>query len=170
MNPYCDQYGCLQAIVPDDLETIRGWRNSDRVRAAMFSDELISAEQQRVWFTSLQGALDRCYLLYRQAGRRLGLVYFSEIDRSAGEAHWGFYIGAEDAPVGSGSRMCRLGLGFARDVLQLRQIIGEVLADNERSQSLHLRLGFALEYRLASQSITGGGARDVLRYRLDLNA
>lgn len=170
MNPYCDQDGCLQAIEPDDLETIRGWRNSDRVRAAMFSDGLISAEQQCVWFASLQGARDRCYLLYWQAGRRLGLVYFTGIDRIAGEAHWGFYIGAEDAPAGSGSRMCRLGLAFARDVLQLRQIIGEVLADNVRSQSLHLRLGFALELRLASRSIKGGVPHDVLRYRLDLNA
>ena len=48
--------------------------------------------------------------------------------------------------------------------------VGEVLADNLRSQSLHLRLGFALEQRRAAQALKEGIPRDVLRYRLDLTA
>ncbi len=170
MKPFCDQYGCLQPIEACDLELIRRWRNSDRVRSAMFSDGLIDAEQQRQWFAGLQGVQDRCYLLYRQSERGLGLVYFTEIDRVAGEAHWGFYVGADDAPAGCGTSMCRLGLMYAREVLQLQRIIGEVLADNLRSQSLHLRLGFALEQRRAAQALKEGIPRDVLRYRLDLTA
>lgn len=135
--------GCrLRQIGPGDLELVRVWRNSDRVRPFMFDRHEIGVEEHLAWFASSSRDRDARHLLFECADRALGVVNLTRIDRDAGTCDWGVYIGATDAPAGSGRRMGRLALEYASGELGLSEVRAEVAATNERSLTFHARMGF----------------------------
>ena len=46
----------FRSMVVEDLEMVRLWRNSDTVRAAMLYKNLITAEQQQLWYQRICNA------------------------------------------------------------------------------------------------------------------
>src|SRR5256885_14815913 len=121
----------LRRLEERDLELVRSWRNSDRIRSVMYSDNLISADEQRRWFEGLRSDPNRVYLIFEVNGQAVGLVDFK---RGGGQnrAEWGFYIGDDNAPAGSGEALGEQGLAFGFNELGLEEILGETFAFNER--------------------------------------
>jgi RimJ/RimL family protein N-acetyltransferase len=70
-------------------------------------------------------------------------VYFTDIDQARERCKWGFYLGTEGLPRGTGSALGYYGLSYAFAELPfVQEIVGEVLGTNLRSVTLHERLGF----------------------------
>ena len=78
----------LRSITQDDIELIRFWRNSDRVKKHMLTQEYITPEQQIKWFASLEKKDDE-YFIIHQSNKPIGLIWFNE---KGEHRETGFYI------------------------------------------------------------------------------
>ena len=156
----------LRPIDEQDLETILKWRNSERVRANMYTDHIISMAEHKNWFERYKLQEKARYLLFEIDGRAVGLVYFTDLDEANEKAYWGFYLGETDVPKGSGTAMGFLGLDYAFNVLKLRKLCGEAFAFNEASRRFHAKLGFYEEGRFCKHVLKGGEYEDVVSFAL----
>lgn len=76
-----------------DLETIRKWRNSSEVGKYMYTDNVISSDQQKNWFEKISLEENSRYWMIEYQGKKLGLVYIIDIDTYNSKCYWGFYLG-----------------------------------------------------------------------------
>lgn len=135
----------LRPLLPADAALVFTWRNRAEIRRAMFDPEPLDWVRHVAWIERTCAADDRRYFLLERAGTALGLVGFQDISERHGTARWGFYVGAAEAPRGTGTVLCTLGLERFFTELGLRRVQGEALADNPASLRLHRRLGFVHE-------------------------
>ena len=156
----------LRAIVADDLPKILTWRNSERIRANMYTDHVITPEEHRAWFDRVKGHKGSVFLLFEVQDRPVGLVYFTEIDTANDRSNWGFYLGEENVPRGCGTALGMLGLEYAFTQLKLRKLSGEAFAFNRASLRFHEKLGFREEGRFAEHVLKRGVYEDVFAFAL----
>ena len=160
--------GCLlRSMEERDLDMVRGWRNSDRVRRASFTDHVIGADEHRSWFERVSRSDATEPFVFECEGRPVGVVNLVDIDHAESACAWGFYIGAEDAPRGAGGAMGFCALEHVFEHLRLRSLRGEALAANEASIRYHERLGFTRTDRLVGHTEKDGVPEDVLVFVLD---
>lgn len=156
----------LRAISEEDLEMVLAWRNSDRVRASSYSDHVITPDEHMAWFDRLQNNSTNVFMIFEIRETPFGVVQINRIDKVNGTGHWGFYIGVEEAPRGTGSIMGLLGVEFAFIELGLRKIVGESFAFNQASIRFHLKLGFVEEGRLRKHVLKGEKYEDIVVFGL----
>lgn len=162
-----DREACrLRPITEVDLEKILVWRNSERIRMNMYTDHIITMEEHKAWFERQKQSKSSVYLIFALNGEPAGLVYFTDIDRKNGRSFWGFYLGEEDLPRGSGTALGWLGLDYAFDRLATRKLCGEVFAFNTSSINFHQKLGFVQEGRFLKHVLKNGGFEDVISFAL----
>jgi RimJ/RimL family protein N-acetyltransferase len=95
-----------------------------------------------------------------------GLVYFTDIDSRNRHCTWGFYIGVEGLPRGTGKLMGFLGVEYAFKTLGVRKLCGESLGFNKKSIDFHVKLGFKQEGCLKDHVIKDGKCVDVILFSL----
>jgi UDP-4-amino-4,6-dideoxy-N-acetyl-beta-L-altrosamine N-acetyltransferase len=156
----------LRSMAEDDLEQVFEWRNSERIRLNMYTDQLISIEQHRAWFTQLQNDSASVYQIFEYHHVPAGIVNFTQIDKRSNKAYWGFYLGREDLPRGAGTLMGELGLSFAFNELKLRKLCGEAFAFNEASIRFHQKLGFVEEGRFKQHILKKNKYEDIVCFAL----
>ncbi|MDR5903020.1 UDP-2,4-diacetamido-2,4,6-trideoxy-beta-L-altropyranose hydrolase [Halomonas icarae] len=158
-------YRRLRPMQEHDLEVVLAWRNHPDVRRHMYTQRLITLDEHRVWFERASQTPLRHLLIYEQNGEPLGFVNLTVVDSTAGRAEWGFYL-APEAPCGSGQGLGQSTLTYAFKTLGLHKLCGEVLADNQRSQRFHARLGFHREATLRDHFHDGTTYHDVIGFGL----
>lgn len=85
----------LELISEKDLEQIRHWRNQEHVRSNMDYQKLITSEEQKEWFESL----DRKKNLYFRILSRnvpIGVLNLREIDWENRTAQAGIFVGEKE--------------------------------------------------------------------------
>jgi len=132
----------------------------------MFSDHIITVDEHLAWFRSINQREDVKCLVFEFECRPVGLMYFTQIDRDNSKCAWGFYLGEETLPKGTGSAMGFLGVEFAFVDLGVRKLSGEVLAFNTASIRFHKRLGFVEEGHFVEHVVKNGKYEDVLSFAL----
>ncbi|MEQ5868863.1 UDP-4-amino-4,6-dideoxy-N-acetyl-beta-L-altrosamine N-acetyltransferase [Sagittula sp. NFXS13] len=157
-----DIFGVLRPATEVDLGHMRAWRNHPAVRAMMYTQHEISADEHASWWARTQTDESAQYLIYERDGRPIGVVGVTQIDRRNGTANWAFYADP-DAPRGSGSCMEYLALTYVFETLGLRKLNCEVLARNSRVLRMHLRFGFAEEGVFRDHVLIDGLAETVHR-------
>jgi len=156
----------LRPLRSGDLSVILDWRNTERIRANMYTDHIIDPEEHRSWFNRVRKDATCRYLIVEHEGRPIGLSYLTKISRDHGTCEWGFYIGAADAPRGSGTAMGFQSMEWIFHEEQLRKASGEVLAFNLPSRKLFERLGFTRDGCLRQHVVKNGTVTDVVLYSL----
>lgn len=156
----------LRELRQEDLELVLEWRNSDRIRAIMFTDQTISREDHYAWFDRLQQNPSASVRLFEAFSQPAGLMNITVRDSANGVAYWGFYLGRADLPKGTGTEMGLLALRFAFEKLNVRKLCGEVIAMNEASLRFHDKLGFVQEGRLRKHVKKNGRFEDVVLYAM----
>lgn len=156
----------LRAVEERDLELILAWRNSERIRANMYTGHEITPEEHRAWFERLTREKESFSLLFEADGAPLGVVNLNHLDWRNRSCHWGFYLGEADAPPGSGTRMAYLALRHIFEELKLHKVIGEALAFNQASIAYHRKLGFSQEAHYVQHVLRDGNFLDVLSFAL----
>lgn len=146
MHPF-DSYR-IRPMMKDDLPFVLEWRNSERIRKNMYSEEPISWENHCSWFSSIQNKESIQYYIVEHLERPFGVVNFTEINRTHHTCNWGFYVGDTEAPRGSGTALGFLGLVEAFEHLHIRKLCAEVISFNEASIRFHRKLGFIQEGNL----------------------
>ncbi|OPY58788.1 MAG: ribosomal-protein-S5-alanine N-acetyltransferase [Pelotomaculum sp. PtaU1.Bin035] len=156
----------LRSIEEKDLEIILGWRNSDRIRANMFTDHIITMEEHRSWFERLQKRQKDIYLVFEYNDYPVGIVNFIEMDSQIYTYKWGFYIGEEDVPKGLGSIMGFMGLKYIFKKCNKCKVKGEAFVFNEASINFHKKLGFNEEGYFPKYVLKNGEYKDVILFSL----
>ncbi|SRR6266568_700910 len=152
----------LRAMVVDDKNMVRLWRNSDRVRLNMYSDHMISPEEHERWFLRALSDDSARYLICEIKGRPVGFVSLKNIDPQHGRCTWAFYMGETDVPRGAGAAMEFLSLCYAFEQLQIRKLCCEVFVFNASVIRLHEKFGFVQEGKLAKHFLKQGKYEDVV--------
>ncbi|CAL66986.1 UDP-4-amino-4,6-dideoxy-N-acetyl-beta-L-altrosamine N-acetyltransferase [Christiangramia forsetii] len=150
-------------INEDDLETIRTWRNSSEVSKYMYTDNLISSDQQESWFKKISLEKNSRYWIIEYQGRKLGLVYIIDIDTYNSKCFWGFYLG--DTSIrgeGIGKKVEFNLLNYVFEDLKLNKLCGEVLSFNIRVLEMHSKFGFKKEGLLKQHVKKNGEFVDVI--------
>jgi UDP-4-amino-4,6-dideoxy-N-acetyl-beta-L-altrosamine N-acetyltransferase len=152
----------LRPLGPEDQARTLAWRNQDRVRANMYSDHLIGADEHARWFAGSLSNPAAAYRIYEYQGRPLGFVSFTGIDRHNDRCSWAFYLGEADAPRGSGAAMELLALDEVFGDLGIGKLCCEVFAFNAAVVRLHKRFGFVEEGRLVRHARKDDLLQDVV--------
>lgn len=91
-----NNYGIkLERLTEDKLELVRSWRNSPEVSRYMFSQDYISADQQRRWFKKINND-NNLYFLINYKNEYIGLIDMNDIDYENKIGENGFYIVNEE--------------------------------------------------------------------------
>ena len=87
------KYGIiLERLKEEDIELVRQWRNSDPVRLNMKYQELITPEQQKQWFDSINN-LQFNYLMIHYNGEKIGLLNDKNVDWESRTSESGIFLG-----------------------------------------------------------------------------
>ena len=156
----------LRSMTEADLDMVLRWRNREDIRRAMYSDHLISREEHQAWFKRVTEERMTLHFIYEYDSTPMGVINVVDINKAANRCAWGFYVGADNAPKGTGSAMGFTALAYLFDHHGFRKVIGEVLADNEASLKYHKRLGFVEEGRLVAHVLKGDRYVDVVMFAI----
>lgn len=87
------KYGItLERLKEEDIELVRQWRNSDPVRMNMNYQQIITPEQQREWFNSINN-VNFHYVIIQYRGEKIGVLNDKNIDWEALTSETGIFIG-----------------------------------------------------------------------------
>lgn len=152
----------LEKLTLDDIELVRTWRNSEEVSQYMYTDSIISQEDQENWFKSIDWEKS-CYWLITYKGTKLGLASISGIDRVLSSCYWAFYLG--DISVrgaGIGAKVEYKILTYVFEELKLNKLRCEVLVTNPKVIVMHEKFGFRREAYYREHCIKNGRKLDAV--------
>jgi len=155
----------LRLMTDEDVGLVLEWRNKAKIRAAMYTDHVISAEEHAAWWASASVHPSKRILIFAADGRPIGHVNFVQIDGN-GTAYWGFYMGEDEVPLNAGIAMEFVALEYAFGELGLRKLLCEVLESNAPITRLHERFGFKREGVFERQVLKNGEYEDVISLAL----
>lgn len=135
----------LRPVKLEDADLLLAWRNDSSVRQAMYTSHIITIEEHRNWLKKILSDDSCAWFVFEISGESSGVIGFSGLNSSNGRAQWTFHLRPDNRLPGAGTAMGLLALQQAFDVMGVRKLEGEVLADNEKSLRFHLRLGFREE-------------------------
>ncbi|MEW5919763.1 MAG: UDP-4-amino-4,6-dideoxy-N-acetyl-beta-L-altrosamine N-acetyltransferase [Bacillota bacterium] len=156
----------LREINENDLEMILRWRNSERVRANMFTDHIITIDEHRQWFQNLKEKDNDVFLIFEYDRTPYGLTCFNQIDKLNYNCFWGFYLGINNPEPGFGTIMAYVSLNYAFFSLEVKKIYGKVFAFNTASIKLFKKMGFHQECYLKQHVLKKGSYEDVIIFAL----
>ena len=88
----------LRQMTVEDTEKIVAWRNKEFVRRNFIYQELFTKEGHLTWIREqVETGHVVQFVICLSDGRQIGSVYLRDIDREAGTAEYGIFIGEEDA-------------------------------------------------------------------------
>ena len=152
----------LRPMEPADRDRLLDWRNSERVRANMFTDHVIGADEHAKWFARSLAESTTAHFIFEIRGRPLGFSSLTAIARAHRRCSWGFYLAEADLPRGTGSAMTFLTLCHAFESIGVDKVCCEVFSFNARALRMLENAGFAREGRLARHCVKNGKQEDVV--------
>jgi UDP-4-amino-4,6-dideoxy-N-acetyl-beta-L-altrosamine N-acetyltransferase len=153
----------LRNISEQDLEQIRAWRNSPEVSQYMYTDALISKEQQIQWFQKIQQDASCRYWIIEYDNKDLGLASITTINKTLNSCYWAFYLG--DSSVrgkGIGAKVEYSVLQYVFEELKLNKLCCEVFNFNDSVIKMHEKFGFKREAYYREHCEKNGTKLDVI--------
>ena len=97
------------------------------------------------------------------AGWDIGSVYLRDIDREAGTAEYGVFIGEKDAlGQGYGTAAAKLAVAYGFETLHLKKIFLRFLEDNAGAEKSYEKAGFRMVEGRRETVMLEQGPREVL--------
>jgi RimJ/RimL family protein N-acetyltransferase len=138
-----EKYGIsLKRITLDDIELVREKRNSEYISSRMIFREKITAEQQLIWFNSVNNFHNFYYLIYFE-GKPIGLINDKDINWQKRTSEAGLFIWEKQylkTIVPSLAALCLLEMGF--EVLTWDKTTIKVLKSNNEAIAFNKQVGF----------------------------
>jgi UDP-4-amino-4,6-dideoxy-N-acetyl-beta-L-altrosamine N-acetyltransferase len=136
----------LVGIEEADLEMIRSWRNSEEVSKYMYSNDLITEDQQWNWYQKIQSDKACHYWMIVYEGEKIGVASVNEINYTQENCSWTFYLKAQAVRgAGIGSKVEYHILKYVFEELKMHKLRGEIFEFNDKVIKLHERFGFRRE-------------------------
>ncbi|EON70441.1 UDP-4-amino-4,6-dideoxy-N-acetyl-beta-L-altrosamine N-acetyltransferase [Lysinibacillus sphaericus] len=135
----------LRNVNLDDVKKIFDWRNQLFIRSKMFNSDEIPFERHLEWYNSFATNNNRIAKIFSFNRVDYGVLNISAIDEKLESCEWGFYIGDEQAPKGTGLLLGYTSLEYIFEDLKMRKICAQVIESNQISRKFHEKLGFKLD-------------------------
>ena len=119
------------------LEMVLQWRNKPHIRQNMHNPKEITWAQHTAWFDNLQMDDSRCFFVFYQNDRPIGVLNFSKYRSSPSTLEWGCYIGEDNVWPGSGLLLEIAALQYALEIKDAAALYAEVLSFNKSVVKLH---------------------------------
>jgi UDP-4-amino-4,6-dideoxy-N-acetyl-beta-L-altrosamine N-acetyltransferase len=163
------KYVSLRPMDSADREFVRALRNSPQVVRNFQYRHFITDLQQRTFVESLAASSTQMYFIAEDVDEKspFGVLNFKEIDHRNQVAEWGLFTDEREkgGPVASVEAAVLL-LDYGFQYLNLRKVVGEVLADNKRAIRFDEGLGMKLEGVRREHVFYDGAFHDVLLFAL----
>ena len=132
----------IERLKEKDIEMVREWRNSDKIRKNMLYQEIITPDQQVEWFHSINN-FNNFYFIVEYKGRKVGLVNIKDIDWDARNGEAGVFMVERDLsaaliPVAGALSISELVVG----VFGFKRLYAKVRKDNKTMQKLNALFGY----------------------------
>ena len=136
----------LREIELGDIEMIRNWRNSSEVSKYMYTEKLITEDNQKVWFDKIDKDESSKYWIISYDGTSIGLASVTGIDKALQSCYWAFYLGDSSIRgVGIGSKVEYNIIEYVFNDLCLNKLRCEVFVTNDNVIKMHEKFGFRRE-------------------------
>lgn len=156
----------LVDITTDDLTMIFNWRNQHHIRQVMYNSEIIRWEDHLKWYEKLANNPTKISKIFKVNNEPFGILNINNIDLELGQCEWGFYVGANNSPKGTGLLLGYASINYIFTNFKMSKIHAEVLHSNQISQKFHQRLGFSLDKIVQEHIKRNGTLEDVYVYSL----
>ncbi len=136
----------LRPIAESDTAKVVNWRNKDFVRKNFIYQKPFTEEGHRAWLREQvePGHVVQFIICVTDVGE-IGSVYLRDIDREAGTAEYGVFIGEREAlGRGYGTAAAKLALACGFETLHLQKIFLRLLEDNEGARRSYEKAGFRM--------------------------
>ncbi len=129
----------LKPLEKKDIEMVREWRNSEKIKRYALNQNHISKEQQEAWFASLAQKEDE-YFVIEQSETPIGLIWFNKRDEVV---ETGFYIYDESKQNSlTPYKIVTLFHDYLFNTKEFKKLTCKVMHDNPRAVRFNLSLGY----------------------------
>lgn len=133
-------------IHKNDLEKIREWRMLPEVTKYMYSDPIITKEQQIKWFFDISKEKNSRYWIIEYEGVGIGILSVTSIDTKNRRCEVGHYIANEKfRGRGIGSALEFNIYDYVFDRLNMNKICWHVFSFNQNAINIHKKFGCEIE-------------------------
>lgn len=160
----------LRRMSQEDTDYIVKWRNNERVRRNFIYRENFTAKSHESWIKNMvdTGRVEQFIICEGEEERRVGSVYFRDIDWEKKEAEYGIFIGEDDAvSKGYGTAAAELALAYAFEEMKLRKVILRVFTDNEAAIRSYEKAGFSKERLMPAVECSDGEKKDMFMMSIE---
>lgn len=136
----------LRLMTDRDTGKIIEWRNKDFVRKNFIYQKPFTEESHLKWIREqVETGHVVQFIICLSDEREIGSVYFRDIDRKAGTAEYGIFIGEEDAVGhGYGTETAKQALDYAFTTIDLKRVFLRFFADNIGARKSYSHAGFRM--------------------------
>ncbi len=137
----------LTALDDQDKDLILRWRNSESIRHYMYDTRMITPEQHDKWFRKELNNEKSRHFIFREKGRPVGFVSFTDINDRDRRCSWAFNLSDERESLqkGLGAVMEYFAIEHVFEKMSIEKLCCEVLDFNTAVVRLHQRFGFNKE-------------------------
>jgi len=134
-----------------NIEQLRIWRNTSRIKNNMFNKNVISCTEQQAWFNKLQTDETQQNFVCWLDDNPIGVLNFTSI--TGNECEWGCYIGDEHIMPGFGLVLAACALDFAFETLRVTTLNAQVMASNSAPQKIHKLFKYKLNQHKSDSEV-----------------
>ena len=136
----------LVKLKESHIEKIRIWRMSKEVTSYMYTDPVITSEEQKQWFERVRFDKSKKFWVINVDGLDVGLVSLYDIDWVNERCFWAYYLaGSSVRGKGVGGAVELNMLRFVFEDMKLNKLCCEVLTSNDKVVEIHKKFGSKVE-------------------------
>jgi RimJ/RimL family protein N-acetyltransferase len=159
----------LRRMDSADGEFVRALRNSPRVVRNFQNRHFITDNQQRAFVDSLAASTTHMYFIAEDVDGKqpFGVYNYKDIDHRNQVAEWGLFTDERVTDGGVAAfEAAYLLLDYGFQYLNLRKVVGDVLAENKRAIRFDEGLGMKVEGVRREHVFHDGAFHDILQFAL----
>lgn len=156
----------LRKIHEDDLELIMYWRMSPEVTNYMYTDPVLTIEDQIKWYKKVMEnkEYEKYWIINLDRSIDLGLMSINHIDYQNKHASWAYYIASTEARGKGLGRVLECNIyDYVFDHLNLNKLWCEVFEFNDKVIKIHEKFGSKIEGKFYDHIYKNGTFYNVVR-------
>lgn len=147
------KYGIsLERLTEADIELVRHHRNSELIRKRMFYQKLITEEEQKKWFQSINNDFNYYFLILHK-GKKIGLTHCQIHSYAEGISYGGIFIWE---PTALQSHLPIIASVCATDLIfflvKIKKSMAEVRTDNKIALEYNQKFGYKIVPELSDDN------------------
>ena len=126
----------------EEKKMVLSWRNHPDIKQWMYNSDDISLENHLLFIETLKNCADKLYFLVKQHNNYIGVIDFTNIDKSNKSSEFGLYSNIDIQIPGIGRVLENVCIDYAFNILNINILKLEVFSKNVQVRNLHKKFKF----------------------------